>query len=108
MDHGFAVPMAIEYAFWEERLPECLISMGRPIELAQPSVRDKEAWSELLESALRATQDHLAQLVTARSSQPFESLLKGRAGAGGMYDFFRRLRIGRHVGGRFHHGDQFE
>ena len=109
LESGCAVPIALEYVFWEERLPVCLIALGRPQFISEYQGLAKPQWSEMLESELRAAQDRLMQLAIARRSQPFENLIHGNAGAGAMYDFFRRLRVGRHGGkGRFHHGDQFE
>lgn len=37
---GLVVPMAIEYLFWEERLPECLVYFGTPLDVADFAGRD--------------------------------------------------------------------
>lgn len=106
---GCVLPLALEYVFWEERLPVCLIAMGRPQFLADHPDRDKRQWNECLSIELRAAQDRLMQLAIARSSEPFDNLLRGKSGAGAMYDFFRRARFWSRGGNvRFHHGDQFE
>lgn len=109
LDSGCAVPLALEYVFWEERLPVCLVTMGRPQFIEQHPDLTKAQWSERLERELRSAQDHLMKLAIARSSEPFDNLLHGNAGAGTMYDFVRRIQVWRYLGkGRFHHGDQFE
>lgn len=105
----FFVPLAIELTYWEERLPECLLRFGTPIELEfQPNdLTDKASWSERLELALRRAQDELAADSISRDSSRFEILLKGRAGSWGVYDALRGLRgwlQGKPV--RFEHGDK--
>lgn len=89
----YFIPIAIELPFWEERLPECLVWFGSPIELdfGRPMPTDKVQLSELFESALRSTQDELAAASIARDSQRFEVLLHGRGGSWGVYDAFRRF-----------------
>ena len=109
LNGGCALPLALEYVFWEERLPVCLISMGQPQFIADHQGLTKSQWGQRLEGELRTVQDRLMNLAIARSSEPFDNLLHGKAGAGAMYDFFRRLQVWRrHRKGRFHHGDQFE
>ena len=89
----YFIPIAIELPFWEERLPECLVRLGAPIELefhsAQPT--DKTRWLERLELALRETQDALAADSIARDSDRFEILLRGRGGTWRAYDVLRSL-----------------
>ncbi|QDT11790.1 lysophospholipid acyltransferase family protein [Planctomycetes bacterium K23_9] len=113
MQSGCVLPLAMEYVFWEERLPVCLVQQGDPIRIAdvpqQSSSQDaKSHWNELLCSRLRESQIRLSQMAIARSSEPFENLLHGKKGAGVFYDTMRRLRSlasGRSV--RVSHGDQF-
>ena len=89
---GCAVPMALEYAFWDERLPECLVRFGTPVRPGDYPDSSKQAFNELLELRLRETQAELATQVVARVPDPFEPLLSGARGAGGFYDGFRRFR----------------
>ena len=89
---GWAVPMALEYVFWDERLPECLIRFGAPLRRSQHLETDKAHWNQLLDQGLRDNQKALAELVIARQPEPFEKLLSGARGAGGFYDGLRRLR----------------
>jgi 1-acyl-sn-glycerol-3-phosphate acyltransferase len=82
------LPLAIEYVFWDERLPEILVNCGEPIRLADGG----ESSAGLLEAALAAAQDELSRLAVARDPASFEALLAGGAGVGVFYDLWRRLR----------------
>jgi len=105
---GYALPLALEYVFWEERLPECLLKFGAPIERALYPEMDKQQWHHLLTERLRDTQRELAQAAIARRPEAFELMLSGRRGAGGFYDTLRRLRAWI-TGTEFHaeHGRKF-
>ncbi|WP_237607405.1 lysophospholipid acyltransferase family protein [Roseimaritima sediminicola] len=105
---GTVVPMAIEYSFWEERLPECLMRFGEPLEIQVGQEKSSGQWNEQLMHQLHTTQQHLAERVIARDPAAFEVCLQGGAGAGGVYDFFRRVRSW--CGGRRfvrQHGEKF-
>jgi 1-acyl-sn-glycerol-3-phosphate acyltransferase len=84
------VPLAIEYTFWEERLPEVLVRFGPPVIF--PDRSSSAAATAALESALAAAQDALAADAIARDATRFKNLLEGGAGVGGMYDLWRRSR----------------
>jgi len=87
---GTALPMAIEYTFWNERTPELLVRFGSSIAcVALP--KDRSARTLHLESALAITQASLAELAIARDPDSFTTLALGRAGVGGPYDFWRRV-----------------
>ena len=106
---GVALAMAMEYVFWDERLPVCLIQFSEPLSLAEHATLDKSDWNELLTRTLRDTQQSLSKRAIARSSEPFDDLLRGNRGAGGVYDVFRRAKSWA-TGKRFraNHGSQFE
>jgi 1-acyl-sn-glycerol-3-phosphate acyltransferase len=88
--HGSALPMAIEYTFWNERCPELLLRFGSPVDcVALPE--DRAARTIHLEQALTATQASLAELAIARDPASFTTVALGRAGIGGVYDFWRRI-----------------
>lgn len=87
---ALVVPMAVEYPFWTERLPEALIAFGTPIDLGISSGRHAREWQGVLESALTATQDQLAAASMARRPEMFDSILEGHAGVGGIYDGLRK------------------
>ncbi|HMP83694.1 MAG TPA: lysophospholipid acyltransferase family protein [Verrucomicrobiota bacterium] len=87
------VPVAIEYTFWEERRPEILVRFGQKIELAQHDLKHAAAaCTGFFERQLAETQDALALEVTRRDPSEFRCLLRGRAGVGGVYDAWRRLK----------------
>lgn len=108
LDAGWVVPLALEYAFWDDRLPNCFARFGPPIPLATLAKSSKPDVQRRLSDALRECQRRLADSVIARSDQPFENLLSGRAGAGTFYDTVRRWNgwiRGKQV--RTSHGDHF-
>jgi hypothetical protein len=88
---GFAaIPLALEYPFWTERLPEALCRFGEPL---QSSDRCSVAsWHAKLEGGLAHTMDALAADTIARDPGRFELVLRGRSGVGGIYDLSRRVR----------------
>ncbi|MAI74377.1 MAG: acyltransferase [Rhodopirellula sp.] len=109
LKRGSVVPLALEYLFWDERLPVCLAMFGQPVQIADLAVCSKAEWQELLSGNLRLTQNKLSRLAIARSSDPFDDLLLGKAGAGIFYDSFRRVRSvlsGKKF--RNKHGEQFQ
>jgi len=74
------VPLAIEYAFWDERLPEVLLRVGEPLRVGESA-----------EVALAAVMVELKAAVIARDVGVFTSLLRGGRGTGGFYGLGRRL-----------------
>ena len=89
---GTVLPLAAEYPFWEERLPEALATFGQPIRIADHAGLDKQAWSSLIRERLTVAQRELAAASIARQSERFEPVLRGRADVGGFYDAWRRFR----------------
>jgi len=88
------VPLAIEYVFWEERLPEILVRFGEPVVAGGghgPRPRP-EAWTGFFERELARTQDALAAESQRRCPEDFETLVRGRAGQGGVYDLWRACK----------------
>ena len=81
------LPLAIEYTFWDERLPETFLQFGQPIfvnEAAPTSIVQ-------LETALLHCMDSLRQKVVARDPAGFEILQSGRVGTGGWYQMGQHL-----------------
>jgi 1-acyl-sn-glycerol-3-phosphate acyltransferase len=89
---GHVVPVAIEYPFWNERYPEALVRFGTPIPLGKGKDNTVEEWTGIFESALEQNMDALSLEALTRNSDLFETHIKGRAGVGGVYDFWRRLK----------------
>lgn len=85
------VPLASEYIFWDERLPEVLICCGQPIEVTNGRLHSTAEWSERLAGALAATQDELAALAKLRDPARFETILSGRVGVSGVYEAWKRF-----------------
>ncbi|MCA9140128.1 MAG: lysophospholipid acyltransferase family protein [Planctomycetales bacterium] len=107
-DHAVVLPLALEYVFWDERLPVCLVSLGTPMRTGDHPEWSKPDWARHLAQGLRKTQLELAEATISRSSEPFENLLRGTRGGGFVYDSCRRLKA--LVTGRTFqagHGDQF-
>jgi 1-acyl-sn-glycerol-3-phosphate acyltransferase len=89
LDHAVFLPLALEITHWEERTPEALARFGEPI-VASPGNRlAPETWSARLEAALEAAQDRLAAGACRRDPAEFQTLLRGAAGVGGVYDLWR-------------------
>ena len=84
------VPLAIEYTFWDERLPEALLRFGEPVRVGEGMSTD--AATELLEGALVETMDELKPAAMARDAGAFRVLLRGGRGTGGVYGLGRRMR----------------
>jgi len=91
---GFVVPVAVEYPFWNERLPEALVAFGDPMPMGRDGEggATAESWTALLAARLEATQDRLAAAARRRDPSLFRTLIAGKAGVGGVYDVWRRLR----------------
>jgi 1-acyl-sn-glycerol-3-phosphate acyltransferase len=94
------VPIAIEYTFWDERLPEVLVNVGEPITCR---AEEGAAIAAQLERSLEQTLDELAALGMARDPKGFRTLLAGASGTGGIYELWQRLRAA--VTGREYSGE---
>ena len=87
------LPLAIEYTFWEERLPEILLAWGTPLftdEHAQS--RGVDGWTSAFELTMQDTQDALAAAAQRRSAEEWETLARGRVGTTALYDLTRWAR----------------
>lgn len=89
---GHVIPVAIEYPFWNERYPEALVRFGPPIPLGNGKDKTVVEWSGIFESALEKNMDTLASESLSRNPDLFSTHIKGRAGVGGIYDLWRRLK----------------
>jgi hypothetical protein len=97
------VPVAIEYTFWDERLPEILVNVGEPLEIADGSLEDARTWTNLLSYAMSATLDELSMLALERDPDSFTTVLTGSGGIGGVYELWKRFTCA--VTGRAYHHD---
>ncbi len=83
------VPLALEYPFWNERLPESLLHFGAPVHV-NPDQPTAGATREL-ETALTAAMMELQTAAMARDPSAFETILTGDRGTGGAYGLIRRV-----------------
>jgi 1-acyl-sn-glycerol-3-phosphate acyltransferase len=88
------LPIAIEYVFWDEPLPEILVNIGNPIRISNRHNTEFAEFGSTLTEALSATQQELAVLAIGRDAGRFEPILDGGAGIGGVYELWQRVRSG--------------
>lgn len=91
MDRGMIIPIAVEYPFWDESKPEALLAFGESLEVEQHRL-NSDAWTQLIAESLEQTQDRLAIEAQSRDPERFDTLVDGRVGVGGLYDFGRRIK----------------
>jgi 1-acyl-sn-glycerol-3-phosphate acyltransferase len=84
------LPLAIEYPFWDERLPECLLSFGEAVHVTAGD--DADTVQLKLIAALERTMDELKLQAIQRNAANFETLGRGTAGTGGFYALGQRLK----------------
>lgn len=96
LDGAAFVPLAIEYLFWGERYPEALARFGEPILIERGAEKSADDWLGQVTDALEKTMNELAQKALARDASQFHPLIAGKAGVGGFYDLWRRLRAFLH------------
>ncbi len=94
------IPLAMEYTFWNQRLPEALGAVGEPLRVMAARERSSGEWTALLEKHLEAAQDLLSQASQARDAFAFTTVLEGKRGTSGMYGAWQRLRT-RLLGQRY-------
>jgi 1-acyl-sn-glycerol-3-phosphate acyltransferase len=88
------LPLAIEYTFWDERLPETLLQFGEPVHVTNQSADELQAE---LEAALLRTMESLRSQALARNPAAFSIVQNGTVGTGGFYEIGQRLKalVGR-------------
>jgi len=94
VEHALFVPCVAEYVFWEERLPEILVRFGEPMEVRREHAAafTSDWWTDQFEQKLEAAQDALAIESRRRDPAAFQSLMRGGAGQGGIYDWWRAAK----------------
>lgn len=88
-------PVAFEYVFWDDRLPEVLIRWGPAISaesLLTKHGKSLDAINADLESRLELTMNALAHDACKRSAEPFEPILHSPSGVSPMMDLWHRIR----------------
>ena len=89
------IPLAIEYPFWNERLPEVLLRFGEPVEVPASDLGQTKPINWRLERGLERTMNILAEESQSRDADRFETMVLGKAGIGGVYDQWRRFKATR-------------
>jgi hypothetical protein len=92
MTNGSVLPVALEYSFWNERLPEALVKFGQPLQITDGKLHSPAEWTEIIAEAMTLTQDQLALQSMQRDPSEFITLIAGRRGVGKIYDLWRSLR----------------
>ncbi len=92
MDRGYILPLALEYPFWQERTPEALACFGTPISLAEEDDFTSTEWTERVSKSLEETQDLLAREACKQEAGHFQTLMGGKTGVGGIFDYWRRFK----------------
>lgn len=92
LNHFAMLPLALEYAFWNERYAEAFACFGEPVLIADGAERSAQEWSERFEHSLEETLDTLSRAVQRRDPGEFEPILSGKAGIGGVYDVWRAAK----------------
>jgi 1-acyl-sn-glycerol-3-phosphate acyltransferase len=105
MSGALIVPLAIEYPFWHERYPEALAHFGEPIEVGDGKEQTAEQWVAWMRAALTRTMDDLAAEAMTQDAARFTTLVGGRVGVGGLYDWWRWL-MARLTGRKFRPGHE--
>ncbi len=86
------LPLAVEYIYWDERLPEILVNCGVPIQSNEGDRYSVADWNHTLVAALSDAQQELAALAMTRDTSRFEPLLAGGTGIGAIYNSWQRIR----------------
>lgn len=74
----FAIlPLALEYTFWNERLPESFSCFGKPLLVSDGRAQSSAEWTRQIAAALEETQDQLRARVQRRNPADFDPLLTG-------------------------------
>jgi len=92
LERGIVLPVALEYAFWNERTPEALIRVGEPLRVEDHAGLSSKGWLAFIEENLTHNLDELNREAMSRDPAMFQTILAGRTGVGGSYDWWRRVR----------------
>ena len=85
-----AIPLAVEYAFGEEKRPEVFINFGSIVE--PHTELSVSSWTRQCEASLELAQDELAKVVMTRNHEKLTTLLGGSTGVGGVYGQWQRVK----------------
>ena len=86
------LPLAIEYPFWDERLPETLLYLAEPLKVKAGDVAEEIQMRAL--NSLEEAMTEMERLALSRSADGFKVLEGGSLGTGGFYALGQRLKAG--------------
>ncbi len=89
--HAVFVPLAIEYAFWDQRGAEAFVAYGESMCGEDLAAMRREERRLHLEGGLTMIAERLSADVISRDPERFVTLLSGEAGVGGVFDLFKRF-----------------
>jgi 1-acyl-sn-glycerol-3-phosphate acyltransferase len=95
MEQVTVLPLALEYTFWDERLPEALGMLGEPMVFDRGVLQGSPAATtagDAVAASLVQTQDALAAFSLRRDPSDFTAIFAGRQGTGGVYGVWQRIR----------------
>jgi 1-acyl-sn-glycerol-3-phosphate acyltransferase len=92
MTRGIVLPIALEYSFWTECTPEALVRAGEPIRVAEHKGLSGKEWTATIEDAMTRNLDVLNAETISRDPAKFTSILAGKTGVGGPYDWWRGFK----------------
>lgn len=95
------IPLAVEYVFWDERLPEILCNFGTPVEVTDGHAHSSAQWTRELARSLEDTMNELAALAQTRDESQFQTFSSRSVGVGGIYQVWLRVQS-RLRGKQFH------
>jgi hypothetical protein len=84
------LPLAIEYPFWDERLPETLLYFAEPL-----LIRARESSESIQQRAIAALElalDENSHRALTRDAAAYQLLASGTLGSGGFYHLGKRIR----------------
>lgn len=84
------LPLAIEYPFWDERLPETLLCFAEPVSVL--AGESPESIQLRAIAALESTLTELQACAVSRSAAGFKLLASGSLGTGGFYAMGQRVK----------------
>ena len=85
------VPMALEYAFWDERGAGAFAAFGPGVSGAELATMPRPDRLARMEADLAATLDRLGADIISREPERFRAVVAGAKGVGGVYDVWRRV-----------------
>jgi 1-acyl-sn-glycerol-3-phosphate acyltransferase len=92
LEDAIFLPLAIEYVFWEERLPEVLVAWGDALTVKAGRELDAAGWTACLEKGMQVLLDRLAEAALRRHPSDWQTMMEGGAGVGLVYDTVRLTR----------------